>query len=88
MESISGRAESFEAQYWQAKAFANPADATRSGSVFDPKEIFGQESEWAWDRNRQESKMQAHNFALKMIDLAKKNIAEIEKVYEQVRTDV
>jgi len=71
MESISGRAESFEAQYWQAKSFANPADATQSGSVFDPKEIFGQESEWAWDRNRQESKMQAHNFALKMSDFAR-----------------
>ena len=71
MESISGRAESFEAQYWQAKSFANPADATQSGSVFDPKEIFGQESEWAWDRNRQESKMQAHNFALKMTDFAR-----------------
>jgi VWFA-related protein len=71
LESISGRAESFEAQYWQAKAFANPTDVTRSGSVFDPKEIFGQESEWAWDQSRQESKMQAHNFALKMTDLAK-----------------
>jgi len=71
MESISGRAESFEVQYWQAKAFANPTDSTRSGSVFDPKEIFGQESEWAWDQSRQESKMQARNFALKMVDLAK-----------------
>jgi VWFA-related protein len=71
MESISGRAESFEAQYWQAKTFANPGDATRSGSVFDSKEIYGQELEWGWDRSRQESKMQAHNFALKMTDLAK-----------------
>jgi len=71
LESISGRAESFEAQYWQAKTFSNPTDATRQGSVFDPKDIFGQETEWAWDQSRQESKMQAHNFALKMIDLAR-----------------
>jgi len=71
LESISGRAESFEAQYWQAKTFSNPTDATRQGSVFDPKDIFGVETEWAWDQSRQESKMQAHNFALKMIDLAK-----------------
>jgi VWFA-related protein len=71
MESISGRAENFEAQYWQAKAFANPADATRAGSVFDPKEIFGEEREWGWTQNRQESKMQANNFAMKMMELAK-----------------
>jgi VWFA-related protein len=71
MESISGRAEDFEAQYWQAKTFANPVGADRQGSVFDPKEIYGQEREWGWDRSRQESKMQAQNFALKMSDLAK-----------------
>jgi VWFA-related protein len=71
MESISGRAENFEAQYWQAKVFANPADATRSGTVFDPKEIYGQEREWGWERSRLESKMQAQNFAIKMTDLAK-----------------
>jgi VWFA-related protein len=71
MESISGRAESFEAQYWQAKSFANPADATQSGSVFDPKEIFGEEREWGWERSRLEAKMQAQNFAIKMTDLAK-----------------
>ena len=71
MESISGRAESFEAQYWQAKAFANPADATRSGTVFDPKDIYGEEREWGWTQNRQESKMQAHNFAIKLMELAK-----------------
>jgi VWFA-related protein len=71
LESISGRAESFEAQYWQAKTYANPADATRSGSVFDAKEIYGQEVEWAWDQSREESKLQARNFALKMMDLAK-----------------
>ena len=71
LESISGRAESFEAQYWQAKTFSNPTDATRQGSVFDPKDIFGQEQEWAWDQSRQESRMQANNFALKMSDLAR-----------------
>jgi VWFA-related protein len=71
MESISGRAESFEAQYWQAKTFSNPAGAERPGSVFDPKEIFGQDMEWGWERSRLESKMQAQNFALKMTDLAK-----------------
>jgi VWFA-related protein len=71
MESISGRAEDFEAQYWQAKTFANPVGADRQGSVFDPKEIYGEEREWGWERSRQESKMQAQNFALKMTDLAK-----------------
>jgi VWFA-related protein len=71
MESISGRAENFEAQYWQAKAFVNPAEATRSGSVFDPKEIYNEEREWSWTQNRQESKMQANNFAMKMMELAK-----------------
>jgi len=71
MESISGRAENFEAQYWEAKAFANPAEASRDGTVFDPKEIYGEEREWGWERSRQESKMQARNFALKMMELAK-----------------
>ena len=71
MESISGRAENFETQYWQAKTFANPTDATRSGTVFDPKEFLGQEQQWGWERSRLESKMQAQNFAIKMAELAK-----------------
>jgi len=71
MESISGRAEDFETQYWQAKAFTNTADATRSGTVWDPKDIYEEEREWGWEQGRQESKMQAHNFATKMVELAK-----------------
>ena len=71
MESISGRAEDFETQYWQAKSFANPHDATRSGTVWDPKDIYEDEREWGWEQSRQESKMQAHNFAIKMVELAK-----------------
>ncbi|MGB7295236.1 MAG: VWA domain-containing protein [Candidatus Aminicenantales bacterium] len=71
MESISGTAENFEAIYWQAKAFANPADTTRSGTVFDPKEIFGEEREWGWEQSRQEAKMQANNFAIKLTEMAK-----------------
>jgi VWFA-related protein len=71
MEAISGTAENFEAIYWQAKSFANPADATRSGTVFDPKEIFGEEREWGWEQSRQEAKLQANNFAIKLTELAK-----------------
>jgi len=71
MEAISGTAESFEAEYWQAKSFANPADSTRSGTVFDPKEIFGEEREWGWEQSRQEAKLQANNFAIKLTELAK-----------------
>lgn len=71
MESISGRAESLETMYWQAKTFSNPAGADRSGTVFDPKEIFGEERQWGWERSRMESRLQAQNFALRMTDLAK-----------------
>jgi VWFA-related protein len=71
MEAISGTAESFEAEYWQAKSFTNPVGAARSGTVFDPKEIFGDEREWSWDQNRKESKIQANNFAIKLAELAK-----------------
>ncbi len=71
MESISGTAENFEAIYWQAKSFTNPTDATISGTVFDPKEIFGEDREWGWERSRQEAKMQAHNFAIKLAEMAK-----------------
>lgn len=71
MEAISGTAENFEAIYWQAKSFSNPADSTRSGTVFDPKEIFGDEREWSWDQSRKEAKLQANNFAIKLTELAK-----------------
>jgi len=64
IERIAGRAESFEEEYWQAKANVNPGDASRPGSVFDAKDLD--------PRNvRTESKMQARNFAQKMMDLAK-----------------
>ncbi len=71
MESISGTAENFEAIYWQAKSFTNPTDTTSSGTVFDPKEIFGEEREWGWEQSRQEAKMQANNFAIKLTEMAK-----------------
>ncbi|MDH4271289.1 MAG: VWA domain-containing protein [Candidatus Aminicenantes bacterium] len=64
IERIAGRAESFEEEYWQAKANVNPGDASRPGSVFDAKDLD--------PRNvRTESKMQARNFAQKIMDLAK-----------------
>ncbi len=66
IEQIAGRAENFEAEYWQAAAEVNPVDASKPGSVFG-----GGEDVSNLARNRQESKLQAQNFARKMADLAK-----------------
>lgn len=71
IEQIAGRAESFEAEYWQAVTSVNPIDASKPGTVAGQKEVFGDSIESNWARYRQESKLQAQNFAKKMTDLAK-----------------
>jgi VWFA-related protein len=65
MEQIAGRAEDFEAEYWQAVAGQNPLDASKSGGVDE-----GAEAE-ALRRDREESGNQTFHFAQKMTDLAK-----------------
>jgi VWFA-related protein len=71
MERISGRAETFEAEYWQAMTGVNPVDASKPGTVDAQKEVFSDSIESNWGRYRLESKLQAQNFARKMTDLAK-----------------
>jgi VWFA-related protein len=67
MEQIAGRAEDFEAEYWQLVSQINPVDASRSGGVdsFDAQEAD------RLRRTREETGNQAFHFAQKMIDLAK-----------------
>jgi VWFA-related protein len=71
MERIAGRAESIEEEYWQAVAGVNPVDASKSGSVFGPKEVFGDPSIIRWELYRKETMIHAQNFAKIMVDLAK-----------------
>ena len=68
MEQIAGRAENFEAEYWQAVAGQNPLDASRSGVVFGSDR---EEEAERLRRDREESGNQTFHFAQKMIDLAK-----------------
>lgn len=71
MEQTAGTAESFESEYWQAIAGVNPSDASKPGTVFAHKEVFGDPVDSNWAQYRQESKLQVQNFAKKMMDLAK-----------------
>jgi len=70
IEEIVGRAEDFEAKYWNLLKEQNPIDASSSGYVFDPEREQFKELE-AVRRQREESKLQAYNFVRKMTDLAK-----------------
>ena len=65
LEQIAGRAEDFEAGYWQAVTGENPNDASRSGGVND------KEDAEAIRRDRRESENQTYQFAQKMINLSK-----------------
>src|SRR4030042_5194210 len=67
---IVGRAEDFEAKYWNLLKEQNPTDASSSGHVFDPEREQFKELE-AVRRQREESKLQAYNFVRKMTELAK-----------------
>jgi len=68
IEQIVGRAEDFEAKYWNLAKGRNPTDAASPGSL-DPRERF-QELE-VIKRQREESKLQAYNFIRKITELAK-----------------
>jgi len=70
IQVIAGRAEDFEAKYWSLLMEENPRDASSSGYVFDPQREQFKELE-ALRRQREESKIQAYNFARRMTDLAK-----------------
>ena len=65
MEEIAGRAEDFEAEYWQAVTQTSPLDASRSGGVDE------RAAAEALRRDREESGNQTLHFAQKMIDLSK-----------------
>ena len=67
IEQIVGRAEDFEAKYWNLAMGRNPTDATSPGSL-DPRERF-QELE-VIKRQREESKLRAYNFIRKITELA------------------
>ncbi|MEW6455565.1 MAG: VWA domain-containing protein [Acidobacteriota bacterium] len=65
IKEITGRAENFEAEYWQAVADENPKDASKAGWVFDKPDP------GIISRQRKESLVQILNFTQKMIELAK-----------------
>ncbi|MBP1766222.1 MAG: hypothetical protein H6P98_337 [Candidatus Aminicenantes bacterium] len=67
MEQIAGRAEDFEAEYWQAVANVNPIDASKSGSV----DGFDRQEAGRLRQIREETGNQTFHFAQKMIDLSK-----------------
>jgi len=70
IQEIVGRAEDFEAKYWNLLKRENPRDATSSGHVLDPEGEQFKELE-VIKRQREESKLQAYNFVRKMMELAK-----------------
>ncbi|MFZ2053403.1 MAG: VWA domain-containing protein [Candidatus Aminicenantales bacterium] len=70
IQEIVGRAEDFEAKYWNLLKGENPKDASSSGHVFDPEKEQFKELE-VIRRQREESKLQAYNFIRKMTELAK-----------------
>jgi VWFA-related protein len=70
IQEIVGRAEDFEARYWNLLKEQNPVDAGLEGYVFDPERNQFKELE-AVRRQREESKLQAYNYIRKMTELAK-----------------
>jgi VWFA-related protein len=70
IHEVVGRAEDFEAKYWNLLKGENPRDASSAGHVFDPEREQFKELE-VIKRQREESKLQAYNFIRKMTDLAK-----------------
>jgi VWFA-related protein len=70
IQEIIGRAEDFEAKYWNLLKGENPKDASSPGRVFDPEREQFKELE-VIRRQREESKLQAYNFVRKMMELAK-----------------
>jgi VWFA-related protein len=70
IQEIVGRAEDFEAKYWNLLKGENPKDASSSGHVLDPEKEQFKELE-VIKRQREESKLQAYNFIRKMTELAK-----------------
>jgi len=70
IQDIAGRAENFEAEYWRlTKQGENPKDASKAGSVFNREDEAMELS--IIKTQREESKLQASNFARKIIDLSK-----------------
>ena len=70
MKEIAGRADDFEAKYWNLLKEENPKDASSSGYVFDADEQRKRELGFLGNQ-REEAKLQAYNFVRKMTDLAK-----------------
>ena len=70
IQEVVGRAEDFEARYWNLLKEENPRDAGSSGYVFDPEREQFKELEFL-RKERHESKLQAYNFIRKMTELAK-----------------
>ena len=69
IREVVGRAEDFEAKYWNLLKGENPKDASLSGHVLDPEREQFKELE-VIKRQREESKLQAYNFVRKMTELA------------------
>jgi VWFA-related protein len=69
MEQIAGRAEDFEAEYWQLVTKTNPIDASRPGAV--EGDAFDSQEMERLRREREETGNQTFHFAQKMIDLSK-----------------
>ncbi len=69
IHEIAGRAEDFEAKYWNLLKWQNPIDAGSSGYVLDVEDR-SRELQFI-GKQREESKLQAYNFIRKMTDLAK-----------------
>jgi VWFA-related protein len=70
IQEVVGRAEDFEAKYYNLLKGENPIDASSPGYVFDPEKEQFKELE-VIRKQREESKLQAYNFIRKMTDLAR-----------------
>ena len=69
IHEIAGRAEDFEAMYWNLIQEENPKDASSSGFIDFRGENFREMT--PLKQRREESKLQAHNFFRKLTELAK-----------------
>jgi VWFA-related protein len=70
IQEVVGRAEDFEAKYYNLLKGENPIDASSPGYVLDPEREQFKELE-VIRKQREESKLQAYNFIRKMTELAK-----------------